>query len=305
MKIAIIGLGGIAQKAYLPVLTQKADLELIFCTRNAEALNYLARQYRITETFTDYLSLPTHDIDAVMIHSSTPSHFEIARFFLNTGLPVFVDKPLSDHYSQCEALYELAAKKNQPLFMGFNRRYLPLLNQHLYEKSDLLALRWEKHRYHLSGELRTFVFDDFIHALDSINIEGDTSPEDLSIYYQKTGSNLARLDIQWQAGKTLLQASMNRMAGKTRETIQADYPNTSFRFDSFTSGLRWQGNEEQTLSLPDWTPMLKSKGFHDMIDHWVSVVHEGRQACELTQRNLNSHLLCEALCTHLSDSTTN
>ncbi|MGI9283585.1 MAG: Gfo/Idh/MocA family protein [Endozoicomonas sp.] len=112
MKIAVIGLGSIAQKAYLPVLTQRADLELVFCTRNTEVLHQLARQYRITETCTHYQSLPAMGIDAVMIHSSTRSHFEIAQFFLNTGLPVFVDKPLFDHYSLCETLYELADKQN-------------------------------------------------------------------------------------------------------------------------------------------------------------------------------------------------
>ncbi|MEF1307816.1 gfo/Idh/MocA family oxidoreductase, partial [Vibrio owensii] len=35
MKIGIIGLGDIAQKAYLPVITQLPNVELVFCTRNA------------------------------------------------------------------------------------------------------------------------------------------------------------------------------------------------------------------------------------------------------------------------------
>ncbi|KEQ17671.1 Gfo/Idh/MocA family protein [Endozoicomonas numazuensis] len=303
MKIAVIGLGSIAQKAYLPVLTQRADLELVFCTRNAEILNHLAKQYRISETCSNYRSLPKMGIDAVMIHSSTHSHFEITRFFLNTGLPVFVDKPLSDCYSQCEALYELSAKKSQPLFLGFNRRYLPLLKQHLDQDKPLMALRWEKHRHNLSGEPKTFIFDDFIHALDSINLQGNTSPEDLSIHFQRTGDHLSRLDIQWQSDEVLYQASMNRSAGKTREMIHADYLNTSFRFDSFLSGIQWQNNEEKALHLPDWTPMLKSKGFHDMIDHWINVVQKGQQSLELTKRNLNTHLLCDTIYEHVLDKT--
>lgn len=32
MKIGIIGLGDIAQKAYLPAITQHSDVELVFCT---------------------------------------------------------------------------------------------------------------------------------------------------------------------------------------------------------------------------------------------------------------------------------
>ena len=38
MRIGIIGLGDIAQKAYLPVLNEKEGIELVLCTRNKEKL---------------------------------------------------------------------------------------------------------------------------------------------------------------------------------------------------------------------------------------------------------------------------
>lgn len=57
MKIGIIGLGDIAQKAYLPVITQLPNIELVFCTRNANALESLAKQYRISETCQDYQAI--------------------------------------------------------------------------------------------------------------------------------------------------------------------------------------------------------------------------------------------------------
>ena len=47
MKIGIIGLGGIAQKAYLPVLTQMKDVELILSTRNQETLKSIQEKYHI------------------------------------------------------------------------------------------------------------------------------------------------------------------------------------------------------------------------------------------------------------------
>ncbi|MGB7996898.1 MAG: gfo/Idh/MocA family oxidoreductase, partial [Photobacterium halotolerans] len=52
MKIGVIGLGDIARKAYLPVLTQWPDLELVFCTRNADTLQQLARTHRIQDAVT-------------------------------------------------------------------------------------------------------------------------------------------------------------------------------------------------------------------------------------------------------------
>ncbi|WP_243145997.1 hypothetical protein [Clostridium chromiireducens] len=47
MKIGIIGLGDIAKKAYLPVLSEKEGIELVLCTRNTDTLNRLSKKYRI------------------------------------------------------------------------------------------------------------------------------------------------------------------------------------------------------------------------------------------------------------------
>lgn len=99
MKIGIIGLGDIAQKAYLPVITQLPGVELIFCTRNADTLSSLASQYRIADTCTDYRDVLNFNPDAVMIHAATAVHPEIASFFLSHGIPTFVDKPLATSYS--------------------------------------------------------------------------------------------------------------------------------------------------------------------------------------------------------------
>ncbi len=49
LRIAIIGLGDIAQKAYLPLLTAWEGVEPMFCTRKPEVLARL----RATEVFAD------------------------------------------------------------------------------------------------------------------------------------------------------------------------------------------------------------------------------------------------------------
>lgn len=57
MKIALIGLGDIAVKAHLPVLTQMENVEWVFCTRNPERLQQLAKKYHVKESYTDYRDL--------------------------------------------------------------------------------------------------------------------------------------------------------------------------------------------------------------------------------------------------------
>nr|WP_319534550.1 Gfo/Idh/MocA family oxidoreductase [uncultured Vibrio sp.] len=301
MKIGIIGLGDIAQKAYLPVITQLPNIDLVFCTRNANTLSALAQQYRVAETCQDYQQLIHFGIDAVMIHAATSVHFQIAEYFLKQGIPTFVDKPLADNASEVEKLYEISAQTNQPLYVGFNRRHIPLYNQHMQraqtgDLTGLKSLRWEKHRYNQPGDVRTFIFDDFIHPLDSVNIVAKANLQDVYLTHQFDGTQLARLDVQWQHGETLLHASMNRHFGITTERVQACYANQAIEFDSFVEGKRWQENQEQKLSLKDWTPMLTSKGFHAMLLDWFEVIESGTLAHRVVERNIASHQLAEAIC---------
>ncbi|KDM91470.1 Gfo/Idh/MocA family protein [Photobacterium galatheae] len=301
MKIGIIGLGDIAQKAYLPVITQWPGIELAFCTRNPAVLKQLAQTHRIPDAVTDYRELAGLGVDGVMIHSATSSHFEIAQFFLNHGIAVFVDKPLSDTYAACESLHNLAEAKQLPLFMGFNRRYLPLIQPHLKtpQKGQLMGIRWQKHRLNQPGDVRTFVFDDFIHPLDSVNLSGSVRSEDLHVITQYHQGKLARLDVEWQVDQTIYQASMNRLNGVTAEQVTLNFENRTVHFDSLATGTSWIDGAESKLTLPDWTPMLESKGFTAMIAHWLDVVALGRMEHALVQRNLNSHYLAEVVCQKL------
>lgn len=301
MKIAIIGLGDIAQKAYLPVICQRAGIELVFCTRNAQTLAQLAQQYRVTEVCQDYRQLLEMKVDAVMIHAATQIHYEIAAFFLQHGIATFVDKPLADNAREVEALYELAIRQQQPLYVGFNRRHIPLFNQHVPElahgkSGELRSLRWEKHRLNLPGDVRTFLFDDFIHPLDSVNLNAKADLRDVYLTHQMADGKLARVDVQWQSGETLLHASMNRQFGITCERVSANYQNRAVEFDSFVQGTLWQQGQQSTLNLADWTPMLASKGFANMIEDWIDVIEQGRVPDAVIERNIASHQLAEAIC---------
>ena len=55
-------------------------------------------------------------VDAVMIHAATHVHPQIAAFFLEQGIPTFVDKPLADSAAEVEKLYDLAERVKQPLY---------------------------------------------------------------------------------------------------------------------------------------------------------------------------------------------
>lgn len=305
MKIGIIGLGDIAQKAYLPHITHYPNIELVLCTRSVGVLKQLSAQYRVAQVCSDFTELAKFNVDAVMIHSATSAHPMIAEYFVNLGIPTFVDKPLADSAHQVEQLYDLAEKSSTPLYVGFNRRHIPLFNQHIPELirgkiGDLKSLRWEKNRFNMPGDLRTFVFDDFIHPLDSVNLNAQASLQDVWLTTQRERGKIARIDVQWQSGETLLHASMNRQFGITNERVSATYHNKALEFESFYSGKVWQENNQQQLLLKDWTPMLASKGFHAMFEQWLQVIETGDMPSTMIDRNIASHQLAEAICQKIS-----
>jgi virulence factor len=83
MKIGIIGLGDIAKKAYLPVLSEKEGIELVLCTRNLETLYQVSKKYRIKEKVQTVEELIAKGIDAAIVSTATEAHFEITEKLLS------------------------------------------------------------------------------------------------------------------------------------------------------------------------------------------------------------------------------
>lgn len=65
-------------------------------------------------------------VDGVLIIDDTDGgaiHAELARPFVEAGMPVFVDKPMTTSYSDAVELFELAGKHNAPLFSSSALRF--------------------------------------------------------------------------------------------------------------------------------------------------------------------------------------
>ncbi|MBP6450788.1 Gfo/Idh/MocA family protein [Aeromonas media] len=298
MRIALIGLGDIAQKAYLPLLASDERVTPLLCTRSPAVLDKLARQYRIAECFTEVDALLASRPDAVMIHVATAVHFALVRQCLQAGIPTFVDKPLCDSAAEVEALANLAMAQDCPLFVGFNRRYLPAMAA--ARAQPLTELNWQKHRHALPGLPRQFLFDDFIHVLDSLCCYGGAPTGDLHAVLRRSSQQpelLAGVSINWQSGDRAISGSMNRSAGLTEERIDAYGDNLSLHIENCTRGTIARDKTVQTLAPNDWQPVLAQRGFVAMLDHWYQQIEAGRADGMLVESYLQSHRLAERLVT--------
>ena len=298
MRIALIGLGDIAQKAYLPLLASDERVTPLLCTRNPQVLDKLARQYRIAECFTEVDALLASRPDAVMIHAATAVHGRLAEQCLRAGIPTFVDKPLCDNAAEVEALANLALAQDCPLFVGFNRRYLPAMAA--ARTQPLTELNWQKHRHALPGLPRQFLFDDCIHVLDSLCCYGGAPTGDLHAVLRRSSQQpelLAGVSINWQSGDRAISGSMNRSAGLTEERIDAYGDNLSLHIENCTRGTIARDKTLQTLAPDDWQPVLAQRGFVAMLDHWYQQIEAGRADGMLVESYLQSHRLAERLVT--------
>jgi virulence factor len=108
MRIALIGLGDIATKAYLPYLAARAGVMPCLVTRDPAKLARLGDAYRISERYSDLSSVLAAGVQAAFVHAATSAHREIVGTLLRHGVPVYVDKPLDDSYAGAAELVELA-----------------------------------------------------------------------------------------------------------------------------------------------------------------------------------------------------
>ncbi|WP_416305113.1 Gfo/Idh/MocA family protein [Neptunicella sp. SCSIO 80796] len=299
MRIAIIGLGDIAQKAYLPIVANHPSITPVLCTRNSIVLRNIAAKYRIQETYNDIDDVLANRPDAVMIHTSTDSHFSLAKQCLQAGVAVFIDKPVSYYYAECEQLVNLAIGKNIPLIVGFNRRFAPLYQ--LFKQVRPVQVFYQKNRYNLPAAARQLVFDDFIHVVDFVRHCAGQMPEDIDIFAHRRQELLASVQIQWQHQGGLFCASMNRINGLNEERLEYFADNKKWQIENLRHGQVWQDNTVTELGFDDWQTTLYKRGFVAMVDDMLVQLEKGINNPLSSQQILDTHYLCEQVTTRVNN----
>ena len=122
IRIAIIGIGHLGAR-HLKVYSEIQDqVELIgVCDIQKERTLKLAEHYHVP-LHEDYRQL-VGKIDAVNICVPTSLHHEIARFFLQNGVHVFIEKPITSTVDQAQELIDLAKQKKRKLQVGHIERF--------------------------------------------------------------------------------------------------------------------------------------------------------------------------------------
>ena len=141
VKIAIIGLGSVAQLVHLPNLLKISNIELkSVAETKTSRLNTIADKFNIPERYRDYKELlQKSDVDAVIITTPTSLHKEITIDSLNAGKDVLVEKPIARNHKETDPILQTAEKNKRKLMIGMNLRFRPdtLLLKSLIQSGEI------------------------------------------------------------------------------------------------------------------------------------------------------------------------
>jgi virulence factor len=294
MKFGIIGLGDIAQKAYLPVLTEKENIELILCTRNIDTLSKLSKKYRIAQHVQNIDELIKAGVDAAFVSTATEAHFEIAEKLLQNGINVYIDKPISLNFNESQRIATLAEEKGLVAMVGFNRRFAPMINKlKEHGKADIIII--QKNRFQFPDGTRRAIVEDFIHVVDTLRFLMDTEVKELQVRYLEKDNLLHNVVIQLIGEKCTAIGIMNRNNGATEEIIEYMTAENKFVVENFIETTHLHSKNKNISKFGDWEPTLYKRGFYQIVDYFISCVENYKIPDPSISDSLITHEICERI----------
>ncbi|MCX4678714.1 Gfo/Idh/MocA family oxidoreductase [Streptomyces sp. NBC_01433] len=290
MKVGCIGLGDIARKAYLPVLTTLPGIELHLQTRTPATLAAVAETHRIPagQCHTSLDSLLAQGLDAAFVHAPTSVHPEIVGRLLEAGVPTYVDKPLAYELAGSERLVSLAEERGTSLAVGFNRRLAPGYAQCLEHPRELILM--QKNRVGLPEDPRTMVLDDFIHVVDTLRFLVPGPVDHTSVRARIVDGLMHHVVLQLSGDGFTAIGLMNRLSGSTEEILEVSGQDTKRQVVNLAEIIDHKG-QPTVRRRGDWVPVARQRGIEQSVLTFLDAVRAGET---LSARDaLATHELCE------------
>lgn len=293
-RVAVIGLGDIARKAYLPVLATRRDVAPHLLTRTPRTLREVAADYRVPDEqlFTTLEDLVRRPLDAAFVHTPTEHHPGIVHRLLEAGIPTYVDKPLDYTLEGARALVERARRNRVSLMVGFNRRHAPGYAQLRGRPRDLVLM--QKNQPGIGDSPRRTVYDDFVHIADTLRFlapEGGPEP-DADVSVRVEGEQLEHVALRLTRPGWTALGTMHRRSGSKEEKLEVMGEGEKHEVVNLSETVEHHG--DRTVSRRgDWTPVARQRGIEQACTAFLDAIGEGRilDAGDA----LHTHELCERI----------
>jgi virulence factor len=298
VKVGCIGLGDIAQKAYLPVLGGLAGIELHLQTRTPATLDRVGDALHLPagHRHTTLDALIAQDLDAAFVHAPTAVHPHIVTRLLEAGVPTYVDKPLAYELADSERLVALAEQRGTSLAVGFNRRHAPGYAQCADHPRELILM--QKNRIGLPEDPRTMILDDFIHVVDTLRFLTPGPVDDVTVRARVADGLLHHVVLQLSGDGFTALGVMNRLSGSAEEILEVSGQDTKRQVLNLAEVIDHKG-QPTVRRRGDWVPVARQRGIEQAVLSFLDAVRAGKV---LSARDaLATHELCERVVRAVQD----
>lgn len=172
LRTAVVGVGYLGRfhaqkyKALSESSAWSSQMEFVgVCDLSSNQAQAVASELKC-QAFTDAKSL-IGKVDAVTIATITPVHFELAKMFLEAGVHVNIEKPITVKTSEAQMLLDIALAKQCVIAVGHSERFSPLFARlKAFVKAPIYVELFRHAPYKPRGAEVSVLHDLAIHDVD-------------------------------------------------------------------------------------------------------------------------------------------
>lgn len=281
LKCAVIGTGYLG-KFHAEKYALLPDCELVAVVDINETAAQAVAEKHGAKALTDYSSL-LGMVDAVSIVVPTTLHHQVAKDFLNAGVHVLVEKPITVTVAEADELIAIAAAKNLILQVGHLERFNPAVLGLDKEEKPLFI---ESHRlspFNPRANDVSVVLDLMIHDIDIILALVDSEIERIDASGTPVltqGTDIANARLTFKNG-CVANVTASRISMKMERKMRLFRPSSYIAVDFQNRILsKYQtGTKEMFAGIPE---IISEESTFDSADalleeikHFVNCIHTG------------------------------
>lgn len=174
LNIALIGLGYWGKK-YFKLLSEMEGVNFIACAdvdQNKNNLDF-SDQSKIS-FFTDYKEmLQRFDLDGVVVATPASTHFSIAKYVLESGVDLLIEKPMTTSSEDARELIKIAIEKKKVIMVGhtflFDENFRSFMELYSKDFQSFNLIKSTRLHFGLEREDVSCVWDLLSHDLSILN----------------------------------------------------------------------------------------------------------------------------------------
>ena len=145
MNVLVVGYGSIGKRHVDNLLKLKQIDQIIVCSNHLDSFqNHPEKEkLKLVRSLEELSPMMSHgkQFHFAIVANETYKHIETATVLANSGIHLFIEKPLSHSVKDAISLKKITEKSNSKIFVAYNFRFLGA--DQLYQKSDQLRSYWQ------------------------------------------------------------------------------------------------------------------------------------------------------------------